>query len=176
MNWLDLLAGTVLILALLQGYRNGLIKAIISFFSLMIGVVLAFQFAGFIAGQLKIYTKITSYWLPFISFIIVLIGVMLILRWMTGLLQQTADWLMLGWLNKLLGMVLYIFIYGTILSALIYFMALLGVIEKSTMDAALTYNYLAKWWPYFMAKLSEWLPFIKQTLAQFSHQLQQKGL
>ena len=174
MNWLDLLAGTVLILALLQGYRNGLIKAIISFFSLMIGVVLAFQFAGFIAGQLKIYTKITSYWLPFISFIIVLIGVMLILRWMTGLLQQTADWLMLGWLNKLLGMVLYIFIYGTILSALIYFMALLGVIEKSTMDAALTYNYLAKWWPYFMAKLSEWLPFIKQTLAQFSNQLQQK--
>ena len=176
MNWLDLLAGTVLILALLQGYRNGLIKAIISFFSLMIGVVLAFQFAGFIAGQLKIYTKITSYWLPFISFIIVLIGVMLILRWMTGLLQQTADWLMLGWLNKLLGMVLYIFIYGTILSALIYFMALLGVIEKSTMDAALTYNYLAKWWPYFMSKLSEWLPFIKQTLAQFSNQLQQKGL
>jgi len=30
MNWLDLLAGTILILALLQGYRNGLIKAIIS--------------------------------------------------------------------------------------------------------------------------------------------------
>ena len=174
MNWLDLLAGTVLILALLQGYRNGLIKAIISFFSLMIGVVLAFQFAGFIASQLKIYTKITSYWLPFISFIIVLIGVMLILRWMTGLLQQTADWLMLGWLNKLLGMALYILIYGTILSALIYFMALFGVIENSTMDAALSYSYLAKWWPYFMAKLSELLPFIKQTLAQFSNQLQEK--
>lgn len=174
MNWVDLLAGTILILALLQGYRNGLIKAIISFFSLMIGVVLAFQFAGFVAGQLKLYTKITSYWLPFISFLIVLILVMLALRWMTGLLQQTADWLMLGWLNKLLGMVLYTLIYGTILSALIYFMSLLGIVEKSTMDAATTYPYLAKWWPYFMAKLSAWLPFIKQTLAQFSDQLQLK--
>jgi uncharacterized membrane protein required for colicin V production len=70
MNWLDLLAGTILILAFLQGYRNGLIKAIISFFSLMIGVVLAFQFAGFVASQLKLYTKITSYWLPFISFLV----------------------------------------------------------------------------------------------------------
>jgi membrane protein required for colicin V production len=99
---------------------------------------------------------------------------MLILRWMTGLLQQTADWLMLGWLNKLLGMVLYCLIYGTILSAFIYFMSLLGVVEKSTMDASMSYSYLAKWWPYFMAKLSEWLPFIKQTLAQFSNQLQQK--
>jgi hypothetical protein len=26
-----------------------------------------------------------------------------------------------------------------------------------------------------MAKLSEWLPFIKQTLAQFSNQIQQKA-
>ena len=51
MNWLDLLAGTVLIIAFLQGYRNGFIKALISFFSLLIGVVLAFQFAGFVAAQ-----------------------------------------------------------------------------------------------------------------------------
>jgi len=174
MNWLDLLAGTILIIALLQGYRNGLIKAIISFFSLMIGVVLAFQFAGFIASQLKLYTKITSYWLPFISFLIILLGVMLALRWITGLLQQTADWFMLGWLNKLLGMILYTLIYGTILSAFIYFMSMLGVVEKSTMDASISYSYLSKWWPYFMAKLGEWLPFIKQTLAQFSSQLQQK--
>ncbi len=112
MNWLDLLAGTVLIIAFLQGYRNGFIKALISFFSLLIGVVLAFQFAGFVAGLLKEYTKITSYWLPFISFLLVLLVVMIGLRWLTRILQQTADWLMLGWLNKLLGMVLYTLIYG----------------------------------------------------------------
>jgi membrane protein required for colicin V production len=100
---------------------------------------------------------------------------MLALRWMTGLLQQTADWLMLGWLNKLLGMVLYMLIYGTILSAFIYFMSLLGIVEKSSMDRSMSYGYLAKWWPFFMATLSEWLPFIKQTLVQFSNQIQQKA-
>lgn len=174
MNWLDLLAGTILIIAFLQGYRNGLIKALISFFSLLIGVVLAFQFAGFVAVQLKEYTNITSYWLPFISFLLVLLVVMIVLRWATRLLQQTADWLMLGWLNKLLGMVLYTLIYGTILSAFIYFMSLLGVVEKSKMEASISYDYLAKWWPYFMAKLNQWLPFIKETLGQFSTHLQQK--
>jgi membrane protein required for colicin V production len=175
MNWLDLLAGTILILAFLQGYRHGLIKAIISFFSLLIGVVLAFQFAGFVAAQLKEYTKITSYWLPFISFLLVLIAVMIALRWVTRLLQQTADWLMLGWLNKVLGIALYSMIYGTLLSALIYFMMLFGILEKSTMDASVSYPYLSKWWPYFMATLSEWLPFIKASLGQFSSQLQQKA-
>ena len=174
MNWLDLLAGTILILAFLQGYRNGLIKAVISFCSLLIGVVLAFQFAGFVTTQLKLYTKITTYWLPFISFLLVLLLVMLALRWITGLLQQTADWLMLGWLNKLLGMLLYTLIYGTILSAFMYFMSILGVVEKSTMEASVSYRYLSKWWPYFMSQLSSWLPFIKETLGQFSAELQQK--
>ena len=70
--WLDLFAGTVLIIAILQGYKNGFIRALISFFSLFIGLLLAFQFAGWVAGQLKEHTKINSQLLPFISFLIFL--------------------------------------------------------------------------------------------------------
>ena len=71
--WLDILTGTILIIAILQGYRNGLIKAVISFFSLMIGLILAFQFSGWVATLLKEHTKITSHWLPFISFLLILV-------------------------------------------------------------------------------------------------------
>ena len=78
--WLDILTGTVFIIALLQGYKNGLIRAIVSFFSLYIGLILAFQFAGWVAAQLKQHTKIESHWLPFISFLIILILVLLALK------------------------------------------------------------------------------------------------
>ncbi len=64
--WLDILTGTIFIIAILHGYRNGLIKAVISFFSLMIGLILAFQLAGWVANFLKEHTKIASHWLPFI--------------------------------------------------------------------------------------------------------------
>ena len=130
-------------------------------------MVLAFQFAGFVSGLLKEYTKITSYWLPFISFLLVLLVVMIGLRWLTRILQQTADWLMLGWLNKLLGIVLYGFIYFTIWSALVYFLQILGVLEEVKMKDAYTYSYLQKWWPYCMDKMSQSLPFIKTTIATF---------
>jgi membrane protein required for colicin V production len=163
--WLDIVTGTVLIIAILQGYRNGLIRAIISFFSLFIGLVLAFQLAGYVSIQLKEHTKIASQWLPFIAFLVVLILVMILLKMLTGVLQQTADWLMLGWLNKLLGMVLYAFVYCTIISAILYFMQLLGVLEKAKMEAAYSYSYLESWWPYFMKKLSLWVPSIKSTLS-----------
>lgn len=169
--WLDLFAGTILIIAILQGYKNGFIRALVSFFSLFIGLLLAFQFAGWVAGQLKVHTKINSQLLPFISFLIVLVLVLIILRWLTRLLQQTAEWLMLGWLNKLLGVLLYSLIYFTILSALVYFFQLLGVIETDKMKDTYSYEYLHKWWPYCLEKMSIWVPSIKQSIANFSKPL-----
>jgi membrane protein required for colicin V production len=163
--WIDILSGTILIIAILQGYRHGLIKAIISFFSLFIGLIVAFQFAGYISNLLKEHTKIGSQWLPFIAFLVVLIGVMILLKMVTGILQQSAEWLMLGWLNKLLGMILYALIYGTILSAVLYFMILLGVLEKASVKDSFSFSYLESWWPYFMKKLSLWIPSIKSSLS-----------
>ena len=165
--WLDILTGTLLIVAILQGVRNGLIKAILSFFSFFIGLIAAYQLAGWVARQLKEYTKIESNWLAFISFIIVLLVVLFLIRWISGLLQQTAEVLMLGWLNKLLGIVLYGFIYFTIWSALVYFLQILGVLEAVKMKDAYSYSYLQKWWPYCTEKMSQWLPFIKTTIASF---------
>ena len=165
--WLDILTGTLLIVAILQGIRNGFIKALLSFFSFFIGLIVAYQLAGWVARQLKEYTKIESHWLPFISFIIVLLAVLFLIRWVSGLLQQTAEVLMLGWLNKLLGIVLYGFIYFTIWSALVYFLQILGVLEAAKMKDAYSYSYLQKWWPYCTEKMSQWLPFIKTTIASF---------
>lgn len=163
--WIDILSGTILIIAILQGYRHGLIKAIISFCSLFIGLIVAFQFAGYISNILKEHTKIGSQWLPFIAFLVVLIGVMILLKMITGILQQSAEWLLLGWLNKLLGMILYALIYGTILSAVLYFMILLGVVEKASIKDSFSFSYLESWWPYFMKKLSLWIPSIKSSLS-----------
>lgn len=166
--WVDILTGTIFIIAVLQGYRKGFIRAVISFFSLFVGLILAFKLAGLVAEQLKQHTKIASYWLPFISFLVVLILVLLILKWVAGLLQQSTEWLSLGWLNKLLGILLYGIIYFTIWSAVFYFLQLLGVIEGPTMVKNYSYSYLQKWWPFCMEKLATWLPFIKSTIATFS--------
>jgi len=167
--WLDILTGTIFIIAILQGYRNGLIKAVISFFSLMIGLILAFQFAGWVANFLKEHTKIASHWLPFISFLVILVLVLIILKFISGVLQQTAEWLLLGWLNKVLGIALYGFIYFTMLSAVIYFLQVLGVIQVAEMKDSYTYTYLQKWWPYCMGKAAIWIPSIKSSFTTFSN-------
>jgi membrane protein required for colicin V production len=167
--WLDLLTGTLLIIALLQGYKNGFIRAVISTFSLFLGLILAFQFAGWVAIWLKQQTKITTNFLPLIAFLIVLIGVLLALRWVTRFIQQGAYWLKLGWLNKLLGILLYAFIYFTMLSAFVYFMVILGVVSAATFKNTISYTYIQVWWPYCIEKMAILLPSIKENIARFSH-------
>jgi membrane protein required for colicin V production len=101
----------------------------------------------------------------------VLIVVLLVLKWTARLLQQTAEWLMLGWLNKLLGIALYCFIYFTMFSAVVYFLQILGVLEKEKVKEAFSYSYLQSWWPYCMGKIGEFIPSIKHSIATFSNPL-----
>jgi membrane protein required for colicin V production len=156
--WLDILSGTIVIVGILQGYRNGLIKALISFFSIIIGLVLAFQLAGWMSDQLKSYTHLAAQWLPFISFLIVMIGIMILLRMITSLLQSAANWLMIGWLDTLLGMVLYVFIYLTIMSAVVYFMHFMHLLEEVKYKESISYPILLQWWPYCFSHLKAILP------------------
>jgi membrane protein required for colicin V production len=167
--WLDILTGTLLIIALLQGYKNGFIRAVISTFSLFLGLILAFQFAGWVAIWLKQQTKITTIFLPLIAFLIVLIGVLLALRWVTRFIQQGAYWLKLGWLNKLLGILLYAFIYFTMLSAFVNLMVILGVVSAATFNNTISYTYIQVWWPYCIENMAILLPSIKENIARFSH-------
>jgi len=68
-----------------------------------------------------------------------------------------------------LGIVLYGFIYFTILSAVIYFLQILGLVQAAEMKVSYTYSYLQKWWPYCMEKASFWIPSIKSTITTFSN-------
>ena len=95
-------------------------------------------------------------------------GVLILLKFISGLLQQTAEWLLLGWLNKLMGLLLYGFIYFTILSAIVYFLQILGVLQAAEMKESYSYSYLQQWWPYCLEKVSLWMPSIKSTMASFS--------
>jgi hypothetical protein len=40
----------------------------------------------------------------------------------------------------------------------------LGVIDKATVKDSFSFSYLESWWPYFMKKLSFWIPSIKSSL------------
>ena len=72
---LDIIVAVILILAVIKGYRQGLIVALFSFIALIIGIAAAMKLSVVAAGYIGKAVNISDRWLPIISFAVVfLIG------------------------------------------------------------------------------------------------------
>lgn len=96
-----------LALFLLKGYRKGLILALFSVIALISGVCVALQLSKTVAGWLfNDYPQIAR-WTPLISYFLVFVITVWLIRLAGGLIQQSFEFLALGWFNRILGAILY---------------------------------------------------------------------
>lgn len=157
---IDLLAAILLALAIFKGYRQGLIVAAFSFVALIIGVAAAMKLSVGVAHYLS-ERDFHSKWLSFLSFLLVLIVVIVIVKLVARLIQKVAEAVLMGWLNRLCGVLLLGFIYFTIYSILLFYSQKTGLIGTATFDKSLTYPYLQPLGPWVIDHLGQVIPWFK---------------
>src|SRR5687768_7983369 len=104
---IDLIYFIVVLIAVFKGLRRGFIIAIFSVIAIIIGLAAAIKLSAAAAIYLNGAVSISSRWLPVLSFIVVFILVVLVVRLGANLLQKTVEIGFLGWLNRLAGAVAY---------------------------------------------------------------------
>ena len=121
---------TVLLLALLPaiyfGIKNGLVRQLVSFAVIYLGGMLAVRFAIPVSGFLEttasgIDVTIPPHWLKIIAFALIFFAAAFVLNLLGRLIERLFKITLLGWLNRLLGVVLSLAIFITVLSLLVYF-------------------------------------------------------
>jgi membrane protein required for colicin V production len=80
-------------------------------------------------------------------------------------IQKTVELAMLGWLNRLGGILLYAGLYILIFSILIFYADQLGFIKPETKNASVTYNYIQPLGPKLMDGLGKIIPIFKGMFA-----------
>src|SRR4030095_14862032 len=118
---IDIIFVILLVLALIHGYRRGLIVAVFSLVSIIVGLAAAIKLSAVVAHHLGNTVKVSDKWLPVISFAIVFIVVVLLIRLGARAIQKLTEAVMLGWLNRLGGIILYAVIYITIYSVILFY-------------------------------------------------------
>ena len=107
MNWLDILIIVTLVVSFIGGLGTGLLRGVMSLAGLIVGIILAGKYYPTVAG-----------WLGFIpsedianvvGFILILSLVMIIAGILGQILKSVASAIMLGWLDRLGGAVLGLF-------------------------------------------------------------------
>ena len=158
---IDLITLLLIILAIWKGYSRGFILALFSFLAILIGLAAAIKFSVLVSGWLHHNTNISAHWLPFLSFALIMIVVIILVRLVARLLQASVELVMLGWLNRLAGIALYIILYVMVYSILLFYTTQMGVIKNEVMQTSLSYHIIEPFGPKAVDMLGSIIPWFK---------------
>lgn len=166
---IDFIFIILMILAIIKGFRNGFVVAVFSFLGIIIGLAAAMKLSTVVAGWLKDSTHISATWLPFLSFVLVMIAVVLLVRLGALFIQSAMELVLLGWLNKLSGIVLYTVLYITLFSVVLFYAEKIHWIKPDTFIASHTYTFIQPWGPKAINLFGTLIPFFKGMFEELSH-------
>jgi len=162
----DIIGLVLLAMAIFKGYSRGLIVSILSFLAILIGLAAAMKFSVVVAAWLEENSNIGAQWLPFVAFLVIMIGVILIVRWIANLAEAAIEIVLLGWLNKLGGVILYILLYMMVYSIVLFYATEMGILKAETIQASHTYYLIEPWGPKIINALGYIIPFFKDMFSK----------
>jgi len=163
---LDLIYAVLIVLAALQGYRSGLIIGLFSLVAIIIGLAAAMKLSTVVAGYIGKNINVSEEWLPLISFVAVFLIVVLLIRWGAKAMERTAEIAMLGWVNKLGGIIFYVALYTIVFSVLLFYGEQMKLLQSETINKSVTYSFVQPWGPKVINGIGAVIPIFRDMFAE----------
>lgn len=167
--FIDFLFCILMATAIFKGYSRGLVVAVFSLLAFFIGLVAAMKLSASVAVWLQDKSGTTTNWMPFIAFVLVMAVVMLVIRFGAKLVEKAMGFAMLGWLNKIGGILFYAVLYTIFFSIILFFAKNLGLLSDYTIQNSRTYDFIAPWGPRSIDAIGSVMPVFKGLFSQLEH-------
>ena len=102
---LDIILSICLAASVIQGLVKGFTDQIIALVSIILGTWAAFKFSDLVCGWAGPYLHMSGQVLHVIVFILMIIAVIVVMHLLGKVIKASIKFVMLGWLNSLLGAV-----------------------------------------------------------------------
>ena len=158
---LDLIYAVIIVLAIFQGYRRGLIVGLFSLVAIIIGVAAAMKLSIVAGHYISKVIKISDEWLPIISFAVVFLVVVLLIRLGAKAIEKTIHVALLGWVNTIGGIVFYVVIYTLVFSVLLFYAEQMKWLQPETINKSVTYSFIQPWGPKVIDGFGSIIPVFK---------------
>ena len=166
---LDVIGIILIILFFIRGYTRGIIVAAFSVIGILLGILIALKLSQSFAAWMLAKGYITSGWAQVISYTLLFIGVVLVVRLIARLLQKAVEGLMLGMVNKLIGGALFAFLGAILWSSFLWIGTRMNMITPETIAASKTYYWLSPLAPWFFEQAGKLIPYVKDTFSGLEH-------
>lgn len=167
--FIDVIFIILLVFAVIRGFQRGLIVGIFSFVAIIVGLAAAIKLSAVMAGYLGETVNVSKQWLPVLSFLLVFIVVVLLIRLGANLLQKSVEAVMMGWVNRLGGIIFYVAIYTIVYSIILFYATQLKLLQPATAEKSAVYSIIAPWGPGIIEAIGAVLPFFKNMFAELEN-------
>ncbi|HIZ86512.1 MAG TPA: CvpA family protein [Candidatus Coprenecus stercoravium] len=124
MTVIDIIILILLALAIFKGLKDGLVRQVGGIAGLFLGIFLAGRFSALVASWLNQWINVPENIVKIISFVLIIIAVCICMSLLGRLLEKIIKITTLGWVNRILGMLLSItttvLLIGVLLSLIDY--------------------------------------------------------
>lgn len=149
MNYFDIVIGIILIIALVKGFKNGLVIELASLAALVLGVVGAIKFSDITETWLLNYFD--SDYIGLIAFLLTFVGIVVVVHIVAKAVDKLVKAVALGMINRLLGAVFSVvkigFIVSILLSVFVSFDRTFNIIPEDTRESSMLYEPLSEFAP-----------------------------
>lgn len=163
---IDIIFLMLMLLACVKGYSKGLIVALFSVLAFIAGLAAALKLSVYATEKLSGTFNSAGKWLPLISFVLVFLVVVILVNLVAKLIQKSVEMLMLGLVNRVGGMILFVLFYCILLSILLFYAVQLRIISAETVKASVVYPYIEPLAPKLMHALGSIIPWFKDMFEQ----------
>lgn len=165
----------VMFIAVFNGFSKGFVVGIFSFVAFIIGLAAALKLSAVVAQHFQTAAGVSGKWMPFLAFSLVFIVVVLLVNIGARIIRKTISMAMLGGLDRLTGILLYIIIYTIIFSVFLFFAEKMTLLKPETIKASKVYGFIAPWGPAVINNLGKIIPVVKDLFIQLQSFFQSLG-
>jgi membrane protein required for colicin V production len=155
-----------MLLALIKGYSKGFIIALFSVLGFIVGLAAAMKLSAIAAGKISEHLPNVGKWLPAISFLLVFIAVVILVNLGAKLIQKSIELVLLGWANRLAGIILYALLYSIFISIFLFYAVQLHLISTATVASSIVYPYIQPLAPTVINGIGKVIPIFRDLFGQ----------
>lgn len=165
---IDIIISIILLIGIYRGFTKGFVYTVAIAIAFVLGVIGSFQLVNKATDYFRAKFSMTSEYLPFISFLVVFIGIVILVLLLSKLIENVLSAGSLGWLNKIAGAFLGAFKMAFFISVLFWVMKpvekKLPVVPESQKQQSFLYGPVSKIAPVVLPTLKEGYTLVKDKI------------
>ncbi len=165
---IDLLFVLFMILAIFNGFSRGFVLGLFSVITLLAALILAIKFSTVFLTYARGHFHLVGSWWPLIFFILLFLIAVVVINWVGRLITKLLEIALLGWLNRLVGIIFYICIYTVIFSVLLWLADRVHLISDSEKTGSWVYSRIAFLGPRLITLIGDQIPHFRHLMQNLS--------